>query len=360
LRCSSFVYGLSLQKEENDMTVWVVRAGKYGERESYALDNNRAVVGWSEIGDMTKVATREKLNQLMQQTYPDEKANTLINHTGQLWAFVNTIKKGDIIALPMKTRSVIAFGEVVGDYEFFPDAPEEANHSRAVKWISKDISRNDFDSDIRFSLGGAMTVFRVERNDAENRIRQKLQKKGTPQNTPKKGASVQPAAPTAEEAPLEIERFALDQISEVINRKFKGHRLSHLIAGILEAQGYTVFVSPPGPDDGVDIIAGQGKLGFESPRLCVQVKSGDDPASRDVLDQLQGVIKKFGADQGLLVSWSGFKDTVHREARRTFFQIRLWDASDIMRAIQDNYEMLPDEIKAELPLKRVWVYVNEE
>lgn len=341
------------------MTVWVVRAGKYGERESYALDNNIAVVGWSELGDVSKVASREQLNELMQETYPEEKAKTLINHTGQLWAFVNSIKKGDIIALPMKTRAAIAFGEVVGDYKYTPDAPYESNHTRAVKWISKDISRSDFDSDIRFSLGGAMTVFRVERNDAENRIRQKLTKQGKVSAT-KEAIKQQASEPTAEEAPLEIERFALDQISEVINRKYKGHKLSHLIAGILQAQGYTVFVSPPGADDGVDIIAGQGKLGFESPRLCVQVKSGDGPASRDVLDQLQGVIQKFGADQGLLVSWGGFKETVHREARRMFFQIRLWDAAEIVRAIQETYEKLPEEIQAELPLKRVWVYVNEE
>jgi len=38
------------------------------------------------------------------------------------------------------------------------------------------------------------------------------------------------------------------------------------------------------------------------------------PVDRSTLDQLIGVMQNFGADQGLLVSWSGFKSTVDKEA----------------------------------------------
>jgi hypothetical protein len=39
-------------------------------------------------------------------------------------------------------------------------------------------------------------------------------------------------------------------------------------------EGYTFLTAPEGSDRGVDIIAGRGLLGFEEPRLVVQVSLG--------------------------------------------------------------------------------------
>jgi restriction system protein len=85
-----------------------------------------------------------------------------------------------------------------------------------------------------------------------------------------------------------------------------------LCEAVLEAQGYTVFVPPEGANKGVDLLAAPGALGFGSPRICVQVKARDSPADRVVLDQLIGVMQNFHAEQGLLVSWSGFKQSIQR------------------------------------------------
>ncbi|MEO5373128.1 MAG: restriction endonuclease [Alphaproteobacteria bacterium] len=60
-----------------------------------------------------------------------------------------------------------------------------------------------------------------------------------------------------------------------------------------------------------------------------------------VLRELQGVMPGFGATHGLIVSWGGFKDSVIREARRLYFQIRLWDAGDPVDALQETYEKFP-------------------
>ena len=101
-------------------------------------------------------------------------------------------------------------------------------------------------------------------------------------------------------------------------------------------------------------------MGFDRPRICVQVKSGGSPVGVTVLRELQGVMKNFGAEQGLLVSWGGFKDSVYREARTLFFEIRLWDADKLVEGVLESYDKLADEIQAELPLKRIWVPVPEE
>jgi restriction system protein len=70
---------------------------------------------------------------------------------------------------------------------------------------------------------------------------------------------------------------------------------------ILKAQGYTTQLSPPGADGGLDILAASGPLGFEQPRVCVQVKSTTMQVDVKILRELQGVMRKVQAELGLLV-----------------------------------------------------------
>src|SRR6202022_2614292 len=113
-----------------------------------------------------------------------------------------------------------------------------------------------------------------------------------------------------EDQTVNLELIARDQIERRISSVFTGHAFTNLIAAILTAQGYETHVSPPGPDSGIDIVAGRGALGFEEPRLVVQVKSGDTNVDHPTLQSLLGCVQDTQADHGLLVSWSGFKPTV--------------------------------------------------
>lgn len=101
-------------------------------------------------------------------------------------------------------------------------------------------------------------------------------------------------------------------------------------------------------------------MGFDRPRLCVQVKSSDQQQDVGVLRELKGVMRDFQAEQGLLVAWGGFKRSVFTEARRAFFEIRLWDADALVKAVLENYDRLSERVRAELPLKRIWTLVQEE
>ena len=147
---------------------------------------------------------------------------------------------------------------------------------------------------------------------------------------------------------------------EYVERNFHGHALSDLVAAVLEAEGYRVAVSPPGPDGGVDILAGQGPMGFDSPRICVQVKSGRQASGVNVLRELQGVMQTFQADHGLLVSWGGFARPAELEARAMHFNVRLWGADQLLEAVLENYELLSADVRSELPLKRLWALVQED
>jgi len=341
------------------MAVWVVRAGRYGERETTALGNNAVVIGWKELPDLASITTREQLDQLCRELYPQEKPNTITNWVAQIWAFRDRIHVDDLVVLPLKTRSAIAIGRASGPYQYRPDLPDDARHTRPVQWINREIPRSAFDQDILYSFGAFLTVCQIQRNQAEQRIRAFLDGKTatTPPPTPKPD-DLESAVDTA--APLNLEEYAADQVRAFIERKFKGHALARLVTELLRAQGYQTQMSPPGADGGVDIIAGGGAMGFDSPRLCVQVKSSDQPLDVKALRELQGVMKNFGAEQGLLVSWGGFRQSVLSEARRLYFEIRLWDAGDLVGILQDHYHGLPEDLQAELPLKRIWTLVQEE
>ena len=196
-----------------------------------------------------------------------------------------------------------------------------------------------------------MTVCQIQRNNAEERIKKLLGKKPSKKRETETGEEIEK---------IDIEVLAKDELAKYIERKFKGHGLARLVDEVLKAQGYTTKVSPPGPDGGVDILASSGTLGFDDPRICVQVKSQASLVDTPTLGRLKGSMRDVNAQQGLLVSWSGFNRKVEPEVRRDFFTIRLWDSGQLLEQIFKYYDKFDDEIKAELPLKRIWALVLEE
>jgi restriction system protein len=178
-------------------------------------------------------------------------------------------------------------------------------------------------------------------------------------------AGVQPeeAVPSTDESnqiKFNIAEWAHDTIIRQIRSRFQGHDMTRLVAAILQAEGYYTQESKPGPDAGVDILAGRGTLGLGQPTLCVQVKAWETAADVNVFRSLQGTMSSFGATQGLLVCWGGFAAPARSEARQHTFRIRLWDQNDLVNAIYRVYDRLPEEIQAELPLKQVWMLVPED
>ena len=335
------------------MPLWMVRAGSNGEREQLALDSNLVVVGWNEVPDLSSATSRDGVREIVRASYPDASENAVTNWTGQLWTFRNRIQIGDLVALPLKRHASVAFGRVTGPYRYRSDLPEDARHTRSVEWIQTDLPRTAIDQDLLYSLGAFLTVCRIERNDAESRILALLSGKKAPP-PPVTGGSEDEEQPA-----VDLEAYGLDLIRQRIGQRFVGHEFEALIAHLLKAQGFTVERTEAGADGGVDIVAGRGPMGFDTPRIAVQVKSSQAPEGENAIRELQGVLKRFGATQGLFVSWGGYKTSVLKRVRELFFEVRLWDADDVIRAVLANYDQLPDAVKAELPVKRVWTLVQE-
>lgn len=340
-----------------NMALWLVRAGKNGEQEEVALEQNVVTIGWSELGDLSAIDDREELWSLFEEIYSSEKKGAVSNKVGQIWSFINRIEKGDMVVLPLKQQAAIAIGRVKGSYEYRTDLSSSSNHTLPVNWIKKDIPHTQFEQDLLYSFGAFMTVCQIKRNQAEARVEKLVQGRNADNHTFKDCIDDEELL---NDEVLDVEQNAEDQILDYINRKFKGHDLSILVDEILKAEGFVTHPSDPGPDGGVDILVGSGPMGVDTPRICVQVKSSDTPADVVVFRNLLGTLDTFGANQGLLVSWGGFNRAVLAEARRNFFKVRLWDAGDLVDALQKNYTLLPGGLKAELPLKQIWALVLED
>jgi restriction system protein len=342
------------------MAIWLVRAGSYGEYEQKFIQESRVYVTWDELDvNLGQLSERAKLIAEMETRYTDSKPKTILNWASQVWPFAHEMKKGDLIVLPLKSQPAIQIGEIIGDYHFESTGPNPYFHWRAVKWIGEAVPRANFGQDLLYSFGSAMTICRIQRNHAEQRIAA-MRANGWKPETLK--AATKPTTPVTDEGAedTDLEVLGRDQIAQLISARFKGHSLTRLVEEILKAQGYTTYRAPEGADGGADILAGTGPLGFAAPRLCVEVKSEISPIDRPTVDKLLGAVSKFGADEGLFVSWSGFKSNVQKELATSFFRVRLWTQKEVLEQLFANYDRLDENLKAELPLKRIWTVAAQD
>lgn len=344
------------------MAVWLVRAGSDGEYEQKFMQEERIYVTWNELDvDLASLKTREELYAEMTERYPDAKNKTIINWASQVWPFAHFMKPGDLVVLPLKKQPAICVGEIRGGYHFESKGPDPYFHWRQVKWLADAIPRDSFGKDLRFSFGAFMTICRIKRNNAEDRLLAMRQTgwKPDPGFSGQSGLGGDPDG-DPEGAGVDLEELGRDQIAQLIAAKFAGHGLARLVEAILQAQGYTTYRSSPGSDGGADILAGSGPLGFGTPRLCVEVKSEKAPIDRPSVDKLLGAVTKFSAQEGLFVAWGGFKSNVQKELAGSFFRVRLWSQKELLEQLFKHYDRLDEDLRAELPLKRIWTVAAQD
>jgi len=350
------------------MTLWLIRAGSRGEHEQKFLDEGRVYVAWEGLDvDLSLLADRQDLIRVLEERFPDEKAKALVNWSSQVWPFVKDMAQGDWVVMPSMLQSGLYFGELTSNYHFEAAGPNPYYHWRSVNWFSGLIPRSVFPQDLLYSFGAFMTICRIQRNDAEARVKamaaRNWQTEFVAASTPRIPGGLQSVAggeDTTETAEADLGELADDQIVRLIEARFKGHGLASLVEAILQAEGYTTYRSQEGPDGGADILAGSGELGFGKPQICVEVKSGSETVDRPTVDKLIGAGQKFGAETCLFVSWGGFKPNVQKELARDFFRVRLWSRKELLEKLFTHYDQLPEDIRLALPLKRVWMVAQQD
>lgn len=353
------------------MAAWVVRAGSRGESEDWNLSRAEATIGWGDTPDLKPCRERAEVAALVEREWPGSTPAFRGAVTGQLWAFAHVIAPGDIVVMPMKTEmGMVAVGRCTGAYRFDASAPYEARHSIPVTWRDERVPRVSFGDDLLPSLNGMMTVYGLRKNEAETRLLHLYETGIDPGPSLGDPSAASPASPGASppdpadtsvidpEAAPTI-RAIRDRVIAHVAERFAEHKLTHLVAEILEALGYTCEVSPPGPDGGVDIFAGSGALGLEAPTVVVEVKSERTPVGSQVVRGLHGAVMRYQADHGLLVALGGITRPARQEFASQRTRIRVWDADDLLDHIFETYDLLPAMTRQRLPLTRVLVLDDE-
>lgn len=345
----------------------MIRAGRLGERTDWALENGLVGGGWDGLPDLSSFREdREGLSELVESIVGSSKSR-VANYTGQLWSMINRIKVDDFMVLSIKSTSQIAIGRVTKAYWYDPSEPDlSRRHRLGVDWIRTDIPKSLVKQDLLYQLGSALTVFQVGNSDAEYRLGQLLEGKPDPGARSsyvidRQNAEVDENLAEPLEEALNFEELAQDEIARRLQEDFKGHDLSELVTALLECEGFTCRNSPPGADGGVDVLAGMGPLGMDSPRLVVQVKSQSGAVSDTVLQQLNGAINRYQADQALLVTFGGVTGPAKNYLETQYFSVRVWTLGEILRRLFEHYPKLSDEIRAKVPIKQIWVpFVTED
>ncbi len=153
----------------------------------------------------------------------------------------------------------------------------------------------------------------------------------------------------------EMEQIAIEGLKSFIKSK-NPYEFQDLAAALLRGMGYyTPFVAPSGKDGGLDIIAYRDPLGTVTPRIKVQIKHREQPASVPEIRQLMGLLQKDG-DVGIFISSGGFTSESKTTARSSHVHVELIDLSRFIELWQEFYHKLSDEDKALMPLIPIYFY----
>ncbi|MCY4663067.1 MAG: restriction endonuclease [Acidimicrobiaceae bacterium] len=155
---------------------------------------------------------------------------------------------------------------------------------------------------------------------------------------------------------LDLEHQCREQIRAHVNARFGDAGLVQLVAGALEAAGYQTEIDQRRPT----VILARDSRGPRRPRLFVRVAPSTTAVKIPDLQALNDDLKNTkGADQGLLVAWGGIDRLAEDEIRHQFFRFRVWDSDALLDELFRCYDELGEELRARLPLKRVWSLADE-
>jgi restriction system protein len=156
----------------------------------------------------------------------------------------------------------------------------------------------------------------------------------------------------------EAEEQAWNEI-ETYLRAMPAYEFQDLVSDLLKALGYYVaWVSPPGKDGGLDIIAHTDALGTKD-RIKVQVKGGSQKIDLQTLKSFLANVEKD--DIGLYVSIGGFtKDAEEAARNQTNRKITLISLKRLVELWIEAYAKLDQKARQRLPLSPIYFLTPED
>lgn len=332
----------------NSKRMWMVRAGEGGLMIDEFRTESWVGIGWTALGDMNRLQSRADFTEAVAQSYPSMKLGQRASSAGQSFRFVREIALGDDVITYDRGERTYVVGEVAGEYEHRGAGSGEYPNIRRVRWQGT-VTRDALSVAARNSLGAISTLFLIPPSVAEEIVR--LLTSGSVAAE----LSSKPEEPEAAAEVADLYRDVQSQGFEFIKDKVNAldwNEMQELVAGLLRAMGYKTRISPSGSDRGKDIVASPDGLGFEDPRIVVEVKHRTATMSAPEIRSFLG--GRHDHDKGLYVSTGGFTKDARYEAERGRIPITLMDLDDLVRALLEHYEKMDVEMQRLIPLRKVY------
>ena len=147
------------------MVVWINKAGEDYEFEELFLKNNIIAIKWAKIKEnLSNIKNKEELKEVYIKAYPDENNNQISNQVGQIWKFLNEMKKGDIVLSPLKNKKIL-IAKIVGEYTFNNEIPRHRRKIEILGYVSDDDYISLFGKQLRFFRGTIAKPKNGNKND---------------------------------------------------------------------------------------------------------------------------------------------------------------------------------------------------
>ncbi len=146
---------------------------------------------------------------------------------------------------------------------------------------------------------------------------------------------------------------ARDQIASYLHA-MDPYEFQKLVGDLLTAMGYHVaWISPPGKDDGIDLLAYPDPLGTRPPRIKVQVKRYEKAIP---VSEVSAFMGNLGSDEvGIFVATGGFTKDAEAKARTDKqHRVTLVGLDALVKLWVKHYAALDDLARQRLPLQPVY------
>ncbi len=336
----------------NNVRIWMVRAGQGSYLIDDFLERDIIAIGWNELGRLNPEWSYDQLKQKFKEVYPEDSPGRVNQCVGQIWKFLKDFQKDDKVITYDSASREYYIGVVESGYEF--DDQLEYHHFRKVTWFEGNVQRDALSTEAKNTLGAISTIFELPANVWSELLKNHDEHISKEELEDLEGLSkLQEEEDDLQRLKDDVSNRSQEFIKDIIaNLSWQDTEM--LVAGLLKTMGYKIRMTNRGGGDlGSDIIASPDELFLEQPLIKVEVKkrTKEKIQAPDIRNFIGGM---RGHHKGIYVTTSGFSKEAQYEAERANFAITLIDSDWLVELLLSNYESLDPEIKALVPLRKIY------
>ncbi len=158
----------SKDNEAKDKFIDILEHTLYGihiknRNDALSKENPHICIGWSGLGDLNFIQSKEMLIDKYNATWPEKKKMSVAQDVGQIWRFINEASIGDYVVLA--EPGLIHIGRIESNYYYDSnertDQDSDYVNNRKVTWIKTNIDRSQLSNSFHHSLGATMSFFTI-------------------------------------------------------------------------------------------------------------------------------------------------------------------------------------------------------